>query len=89
MDYSALTDKLAKAAEDERDIEAAWALSMIGMPYREAASQAGRLRVDQVNLDLISKPVLEMYTRQNRMDLETVTVSPAGLNMLREFNKPP
>jgi hypothetical protein len=28
-----------------------------------------------------------MYTRQNRMDLETVTVSPAGLQMLREFNK--
>jgi hypothetical protein len=57
------------------------------MAYRDAAYQAGRLRVDQVTLDLISKPVSGMYTRQNRMDLETVTVSPAGLQMLREFNK--
>jgi hypothetical protein len=87
MDYSALTDKLAKAAEDEGDIEAAWALAKIGMAYRDAAYQDGSLRVDQVTLDLISKPVSEMYTRQNRMYLETVTVSPAGLKMLREVNK--
>jgi hypothetical protein len=87
MDYSALTDKLAKAAEDEGDIEAAWDLAKIGMAYRDAAYQAGCLRVDQVTLDLISKPVSEMYTRLNRMDLETVTVSSAGLQMLREFNK--
>jgi hypothetical protein len=60
MDYFALTDKLAKAAEDEGDIEAAWALAKIGMAYRDAAYQAGRLRVDQVTLDLISKPVSEM-----------------------------
>jgi hypothetical protein len=87
MDYSALTDKLAKAAEDEGDIEAAWALAKIGMAYCDAAYQAGRLRVDQVTLDLISKPVSDMYTRQNRMDPETVTVSPAGLQILCEFNK--
>jgi hypothetical protein len=89
MDYYAQTDKLEKAAEDERDSDAAWSLAMIGMAYRDVASQAGRLRVDQVTLDLTSKPVSEMYTRQNRMELETVTVSPAGLQMLREFNKPP
>jgi head-tail adaptor len=87
MEYSALTDKLAKAAEDEGDIEAAWALAKIWMAYRDATYQAVRLRVDQVTLNLISKPVSETYTRQNRMDLETVTVSPAGLQMLREFNK--
>jgi hypothetical protein len=75
-----------KAAEDEGYIEAAWALAKIGMAYRDAAYQAGRLRVDQVTLDLISTPVSEMYTRQNRIDLETVTVSPAGLQLLREFN---
>jgi hypothetical protein len=45
------------------------------------------MRVDQVTLDLISRPVSEMYTRQNRMELETVTVRPEGLRMLREFNK--
>jgi hypothetical protein len=87
MDYSALNDKLTKAAEDEGGIEAAWALAKIGMAYRDAAYQAGRLRVDQVTLDLISKPVSTMYTRHNRMDLETVTVSPAGLQVLREFYK--
>jgi hypothetical protein len=87
IDYSALTDKLAKAAEDEGDVEASWDLAKIAIAYRDAAYQAGRLRVDQVTLDLISKPVSEMYTRQNMMDLETVTASPAGLQMLREFNK--
>jgi hypothetical protein len=61
-------------------------LAKIGMAYRDAAYQAGRLRVDQVTLDLISKLVSDMYARQNRIDLETVTVSPAGLQMLREFN---
>jgi hypothetical protein len=61
-------------------------LAKIGMAYRDAAYQAGRLRVDQVTLDLISKPV-SMYTRQNRMDLETNTVGPAGLQKLREFNR--
>jgi hypothetical protein len=83
MDYSALTDKWASAAECEGDIEAAWAWAKIGMAYRDAAYQAGRLRVDQVTLDLISKPVSEMYTRQNRMDFETVTMSPAGLQIAR------
>jgi hypothetical protein len=87
MDYSALNDKLTKAAEDEGGIEAAWALAKIGMAYRDAAYQAGRLRVGQVTLDLISMPVSTMYTRQNRVDLENVTVGPAGLHMLREFNK--
>jgi hypothetical protein len=45
------------------------------------------MRVDQVTLDLISRPVFEMYTRQTRMGLETVTVRPEGLRMLLEFNK--
>jgi hypothetical protein len=79
--------QVGKGTEDEGDIEAAWALAKIGMAYRDAAYEAGRPRVDQVTLDLVSKPVSEMYTRQNRMDLETVTVSPAGLQMLREFKK--
>jgi hypothetical protein len=83
----AVTDKLARAAEDDGDNNTAWELSKIGMAYRDAAYQAGRMRVDQVTLDLISKPVSEMYTRQNRMELETVTVRPDGLRMLREFNK--
>jgi hypothetical protein len=30
MNYSALTDKLAKAAEDEGDIEAAWTWRRLG-----------------------------------------------------------
>jgi hypothetical protein len=59
----------------------------MGMAYWDAAYQAVRMRVDQVTLDLISRPVSEMYTRQNRMELETVTVRPEGLRMLREFNK--
>jgi hypothetical protein len=45
MDYSLLTDKLAKAAEDEGDIEAARALAKMGMAYRDAVYLAGRLRV--------------------------------------------
>jgi hypothetical protein len=87
LDYSALTDKLALSAEDDGDPELAWALAKVGMAYRDAAYQAVRMRVDQVTLDLISRPVSEMYTWQNRMELETVTVRPEGLRMLREFNK--
>jgi hypothetical protein len=52
-DYSQLSDKLAKAAEDYGEITSAWELSKIGMAYRDAAYQAGRMRVDQVTLDLI------------------------------------
>jgi hypothetical protein len=63
MEYSALTDKLAKAAEGEGDFATAWALAKIGMAYRDAAYQAGRLRVDQVSLDFISKPVSETHAR--------------------------
>jgi hypothetical protein len=59
----------------------------MGAAYRDAAYQAVRMRVDQVTLDLISRPVSEMYTRQTRTELETVTVRPEGLQMLREFNK--
>jgi hypothetical protein len=77
MDYFALTDKLAKQLKTK------------GILRLHAANEAGRLCVDQVTLDLISKPVTEMYTRQNRMDLETVTVSPAGLQMLCEFKRLP
>jgi hypothetical protein len=87
MDYSQLTDKLAKAAEDDGDITTAWELSKIDMAYGDAAYQAGRMRVDQVTLDVISKPVSEIYIRHNRMELETMTVRPDGLRMLREFNK--
>jgi hypothetical protein len=86
MDYSQLAYKLAKAAGDDGDITTAWELCKIGMAYRDAAYQAGRMRVDQVTLDLISRSVSEMYTRQNRMELETATVRPDGLRMLREFN---
>jgi hypothetical protein len=45
------------------------------------------MRVDQNTLDLISKPVADMYTRQNRMEVETVTACPDGVRMLRKFNK--
>jgi hypothetical protein len=86
-DYSALTDKLVRSAEDDGDLGVAWALAKMGMAYRDVAHQAVRMRVDQVTLDLISRPVFEMYTQQTRMELETVTVRPEGLRMLREFNK--
>jgi hypothetical protein len=87
LDYSALTNKLALSAEDDRDLGVAWALAKMSAAYRDAAYQAVRMRVDQVTLDLISRPVSEMYTRQTKMELETVTVRPEGLQMLREFNK--
>jgi hypothetical protein len=74
-------------AEDEGDFATAWALTKIGMAYRDAAYQGGRLSVDLGTLDLIMKPVSEMHSRQSRMDLETVTVSQTGLQMLRELNK--
>jgi hypothetical protein len=87
LNYSALTDKIALLAEDDRDLGLAWAPAKMGMAYRDAAYQAVRMRVDQVALDLISRPVSEMYTRQTRMELETVNMRPEGLRMLREFNK--
>jgi hypothetical protein len=87
LENSQLADKLALAAEDEGEVDTAWDLSKMGMAYRDAACQAGRMRVDHIALDLISRPVSEMYSRQNRMELETVTVNPDGLRILREFNK--
>jgi hypothetical protein len=57
------------------------------MAYHRAAYEGARMRIDQITLDLISKAVAEMYTRQTRMELETVTVRPDGLRILREFNK--
>jgi hypothetical protein len=87
LDYSALTNKLVLSAEDDRDVGVAWALAKMGMAYRDATYQAVRMRVNQVALDLISRPVSEKYTRQTRMKLATVTVRPEGLRMLREFTK--
>jgi hypothetical protein len=57
------------------------------MSYRDAAYQAGQMCVDHFTLDLISRPVSEMYSHQNRMELETVTMRLDGLCMLREFSK--
>jgi hypothetical protein len=87
MDYSQLVDKLAKAADDECDISTAWAMTRMGTVYRDAAYQAGRICVDQVPLDLVSKSVSEVHRRHNRMELETVTVRRDGLRLLREFKK--
>jgi hypothetical protein len=45
------------------------------------------MRVDAVTLDQISKLVAEMYTRSTRTELETVTVLPCGIWMLKGFNR--
>jgi hypothetical protein len=83
LDYSLPADKVALAAEDEGDMDTAWALSKIGKAYRNAVYQADCKRVDHVTLDLIIKPVSKMYIRQNRMELETVTVRPNGLGIVK------
>jgi hypothetical protein len=51
LDYSLLADKMALAAEDEGDMDTAWALSKIGMAYRYAAYQADCKSVDHDTLD--------------------------------------
>jgi hypothetical protein len=61
-------------AEGEEYIATAWALAKIRMAYRDAAYQAGGLRVDQITLDLISRPAYKMISRQNMVNLATVTV---------------
>lgn len=59
----------------------------IAQTYSRTAYLARRMRVDSITLDFVIKPVAEMYTRQTRIDLETVRVLPKGLRMVREFNR--
>jgi hypothetical protein len=87
MDYAELSFNISQTARDEGDVKTAYDLAEMGMAYHSAAYQGVRMRIDQITLDLISKPVAEMYTRQTRMELETVTVRPDGLRILREFNR--
>jgi hypothetical protein len=87
LDYWTLRQRLAVAAEEQGDVEDALALWKISAAYDDAAYEASRMRVDAITLDQISKPVAEVYKRSNRMELETVTVMPSGIRMLREFNR--
>jgi hypothetical protein len=87
LDYWSLCWRLAIAAEDRGGMEDALALWKMSAAYADAAYKAARMRVDAITLDQISKPVAEMYTRSNRIELQTVTVMPSGIRMLREFNK--
>jgi hypothetical protein len=87
MDYAELFSKLSESARDEEDVNSTYELAEMGLVYHRAAYDGVRMRIDQITLALISKPVAEMYTRQTRMDLETVTVRPDGLRILRKFNK--
>jgi hypothetical protein len=87
MDYAELSCKLSQSARDEGDVNSSYELAEMGMVDHRAACESVRMRIDQITLDLISKPVAEMYTRRTRMEFETVTVRPDGLRILREFNK--
>jgi hypothetical protein len=63
MDYAELTFQLSQSARDEGDVNSAYELAEMGMVYHRAAYEGVRMRIDQITLDLISKPVAEMYTR--------------------------
>jgi hypothetical protein len=87
LDYWILCPRLAVATEEQGSVEDALALGKMSAAYGDAAYEAARMRVDAITLDQISKPVAEVYTRSNRMELETVKVMPSGIRMLREFNR--
>jgi hypothetical protein len=87
LDYWILCRRLAVAAEGQGSVEDALALGKMSAAYGDAAYEAARMRVDAITLDQISKPVAEVYTRSNRMELETVTVMPSGICMLQQVNR--
>jgi hypothetical protein len=87
LDYWILCRRLAVAAKEQGGVEDAIALWKMSAAYADAAYEAARMLVDAITLDQISKPVAEIHTRSNRMELKPVTVMPSGIRMLREFNR--
>jgi hypothetical protein len=78
---------LVVAAEKQGSVEDALAIWKMSAACGDAGYEDARMRVDAITLDQISKPIAEVYTRSKRMELETVTVMPSGIRMLREFKR--
>jgi hypothetical protein len=87
LDYWILCRRLAVAAEEQGSVDVALALWKMSAAYGDAAYEAARMLVEAITLDWISKLVAEVYTRSNRIELETVKVMPSGIRMLRELNR--
>lgn len=71
-----LAHQLSSVAENEGQVSIAFELMKIARTYSRTAYLAGRMRVDCITLNLVNKPVIEMCTRQTRVNMETVRVLP-------------
>jgi hypothetical protein len=65
--YCILCRRLAVATEEQGIVEDAFALWKMSAAYGDAAYEDSRMRVVAITLYQISKPVVEVYTRPNRM----------------------